>query len=536
MEEYATRIIKMHDGRVIDNVELKKVSDNIEVKKSTYNKITLANKYRLGIRNTFNIFTKFVLLFVVFLFVILSVFAEYAGFQTVENELDKQRYSMYFDNTEDNRVLIKKQDKSAFTDEDYDKIQAIPNVDYIVKNDYFVDKGVMLYKEDIYNSVGLYGNLENIDKFEGTVDVGRMPESENEVIVLSSREQYVIENRLNEVLDQEFSVTTTNGAFEESAKVKIVGIKYNEDVNDFDIKIYVYDKVFNDMNIAKNKSFCTAKYLFNDKYTDTYVYSIIPSKKVQKGQVIVNDELKYQLTRGSIKNKPFTIYISHIFYEEELNLKVVGTYTKKNYKSVTGVDKDYVADNIFISEEDYNFLYNKPQYQSSVFVKDVKEIDETLNEMESIGINTKKISDFKVEDNGAYKQVMKIIKLIVTIGLVFVLFFISYFIIKIILKSRNVYYTTLRMLGATFKSVKRILDIELFTNSNIAYFVAIILIYLIKTNVFKWGYINTLVKFLTIREYILMYLIIVIMSRLISRRFARQIFKKSAISTYNEEV
>ena len=45
-----------------------------------------------------------------------------------------------------------------------------------------------------------------------------------------------------------------------------------------------------------------------------------------------------------------------------------------------------------------------------------------------------------------------------------------------------------------------------------------------------------LINFLSIREYIVMYIILVVMSTLISRRFSKRIFKKSAIKTYNEEV
>ena len=92
------------------------------------------------------------------------------------------------------------------------------------------------------------------------------------------------------------------------------------------------------------------------------------------------------------------------------------------------------------------------------------------------------------------------------------------------------------MLGATFKSVKRILDIELFVNSNIAYFTVILIIYLVNANILKWSYIANLTSFIGFSEYVLVYVILVWMSRLISRRFARKVFKKSAISTYNEEV
>ena len=134
------------------------------------------------------------------------------------------------------------------------------------------------------------------------------------------------------------------------------------------------------------------------------------------------------------------------------------------------------------------------------------------------------------------KQILRITTVIVTIIVIFVLFFISYFIIRIILASRKTYYTTLRILGATYKNVRRILDIELFINSSIAFAVSLILIYLVRANIIELEYIKNITDFIGIKEYVLMYLVLVVMSRLISRRFSKKIFKKTAMNTYKEEV
>ena len=263
----------------------------------------------------------------------------------------------------------------------------------------------------------------------------------------------------------------------------------------------------------------------------------MPSEKVEKGKAVVNDELRYQVSNGVIRNKPINIYVDNIYYKEQLNLKVSNTYTKSNFKKLTGYDKyDNYRNAIFINTDEYNSLYNKPSYQSSVFVKDTETIGETITQLENLGIRAKKVTDYKVNNGEIYTQIIKIVKVIVTIILIFVLFFISYFIIRIILKSRNIYYTTLRMLGATYKSVKRILDIELFINSSLAYILMIALIYLVKINVITFEYVAKLINYLSIREYVLMYVILVVMSRLISRRFSKKLFKNTAINTYNEEV
>lgn len=535
IEEYATRIIKMHDGRIIEDRKVKEVEEDIEVEESKYNKITIFNKYRLGIRNTFNIFTKFILLFAVFFFIVSAIFLEYASFKLSEYEVNKAGYNIAFRDLSENRIIIKKQDKTPFTNEDYEKIKNLSNVDYIVENDLFLDGDISLYKDEM----SFYGNINSIENFKDKLDIGRMPENENEVILKISKEHYYIKNRLEEVLNKKFSLSDINGAYtneEESKKVTIVGIKYNEDSNDYNAKFYLSNNILAGLRSEVNKSYSNVKVLFNDKYAEEY-FNIMPSEKVEKGKAVVNDELRYQVSNGVIRNKSINIYVDNIYYKEQLNLKVSNTYTKSNFKKLTGYDKyDNYRNAIFINTDEYNSLYNKPSYQSSVFVKDTETIGETITQLENLGIRAKKVTDYKVNNGEIYTQIIKIVKVIVTIILIFVLFFISYFIIRIILKSRNIYYTTLRMLGATYKSVKRILDIELFINSSLAYILMIALIYLVKINVITFEYVAKLINYLSIREYVLMYVILVVMSRLISRRFSKKLFKNTAINTYNEEV
>ena len=538
MEQYATRIIKMHDGRIVEDKEVKKVEDNIEAKTSKYNKITMGNKYRLGIRNTFNIFSKFILLFVVFLFITLAVFAEYGSFKDVENQLNQQTSSNYFVDLSPNRILIKKKDKQAFSDADYEKIRSVANIEKVVESDWILDKTATFFQSDLQNI--FYGYIHGIEEFDGNLDVGRMPQNDDEVVVIASKKYFEVDKYIKgEFYVAPDSPLIMHGAYA-SNKIKVVGVKYSNDDDDYISHIYVSNKLLNNLIISINFKTSTFRYLFNGKYADINSSYIQTSESVKRGEIIVNDTWKSRLSKGSIKNKTVTIYVDNIFYNEELNLKIIDTYKKSNFKKINGYkeNQEYseFASEIYINEEDYNSLFYKPNYQSSVFVKDIDNIDETIQELDNIGIEAKKITDFAYYDNLSFIQMEKIVKTIVTIILILVLFFISYFIIKIILKSRNTYYTTLRMLGANFKSVRRILDIELFINSNIAYCVVLTFIWLLKMKIIDFAFAQNLVQYIEISECILVYVILIIMARLISRRFSRKLFKNTTMNTYKEEV
>lgn len=534
VEEYATRIIKMHDGRIIQNTEIKKIEEEPKIQESEYNNISIFNKYRLGLRNTFNIATKFLLLFAVFFFISSAILAEYASFQMSEAETEDDGYSMAFSDLSEKRILINKNNRTAFTSEEYDKIKALPNVDYIMEDDVFVDSGISIMKDDI----SLYGNVQDLENFKENVDYGRMPENENEIILKINKDEFYAKERMDEILNKTFSILKSQGinawSDETVRDVTIVGIKTYEDKTNYVNKFYVSKDILNELRSDMNKNYSNIEILLNNQYVQ---YVVEPSDVVPSGKAVVDDEFKYQFKNYKIKNQPINIYIDNIYYKDELNLTISNTYTKSNFKKLTGLDKyDNNRYKIFINRNDYNSLYNKPSYQSSVYVKDVNAIDETMLSLKNLGLNPKKVTDFKVKQGETYKTIIRIIKVVVTIVLIIVLFFISYLIIKIILKSRNVYYTTLRMLGATYKNVRRILDIELFINATLSYAILLVFIYMVKINIINLEYISKITQYLSFKEYILMYVILIVMSRLISIKFARKLFKNTAINTYNEEV
>ncbi len=534
IEEFATRIIKMHDGRIIQNTEVKKIEKEELASESEYNNISIINKYRLGIRNTFNIVSKFLLLFAVFFFMSAAILAEYASFQMSEEETTDSGYSIGFNDLSDKRILINKKDRTSFTNEDYERIKELSNIDYIVEDDVFIDGGVPLSRNDM----SIYGNMIDINNFRGNVDFGRMPENEDEIIIRINKDHFYVKNRSEELLNKNFSILKSQGvnawSDEKVRDLIVVGIQTYDNENNYDCKFYVSKNILNELRSNMNKNYSNMKIFLNNKYSQ---YTVEPNDNVERGKAMVDDEFKNQFKNYKIKNEPLDIYVNNIYYKEELKLSISNTYTKSNIKRVLELDKyDSNRYKIFINTDDYNSLFDKPSYQSSVYVTDSKTIDKTMSDLENLGLNPKKVTDFKVNQGEIYQRIIKIIKVIVTIILIIVLFFISYLIIKIILKSRNIYYTTLRMLGATYKNVRRILDIELFINSTVSYILLLLVIYISKLNIINLGSIAKLSEFLSIREYILMYIILAVISRLISMKFAKKLFKNTAINTYNEEV
>ena len=529
IEEYATRLIRMHDGRLLENKVVKKINlDESVVTKDVCN-ITEISKIRLGVRNTFNIPIKFLLMICIFLLITITLLSNYSGFKKSENMESITSYSNYFSNASDKRIILTKKDKTIFNDNDYNIIKQIDGIDYLVKNDLINDMQIGLSSSDLF----LYGNIV-LAKI-GTVDVGRLPKEDNEIVIKGSKTNWYLNELKDDVLNMNFSL---DGYDEFNKNIKVVGIIYNDTntVDDYNFEFIVSDNILNSVVLRLNQNYTDTKMILNNNYfNDDYSYEyidVVISDVVNKGEAYLKDTMNAYCKNFNCLKEKIIIKVKNVYYEDSLELKISKVYSKNDSKKLLNVNYDNIGNVLYINREDYNYLYNKGFYQSSIFVKEIKDLDTINSELNSRGFNTLKLRDAKIDDAKTILQVFKIFKLIVTIVLVITLFFITYFIIKIIYKSRNSYYTTLRTLGSTKSICVNILMRELITLATIAYGLFIILIILVNKGIVKSNYIKDLAMYISIRDYIVVYIILLLLSMLMSLRYGRKIFKNSIIKTY----
>lgn len=330
VEKYATRIIKMHDGRMIQNTEIKNINEDSKITQASGKNITIPNQYRLGIRNTFNIFSKFILLFIVFTFMSVAFLAEYSAFKLVEHSTEESSgYSANLRDISKERILINKQNREPFTEDDYNKIKQLSNIDYIVEDDISLDTEFIL-RNDTLNT---YGYIKDINNFKGNLDIGRMPENDDEIILKANKDDYTITQMLDETLNSEFSLQKSYREGDTIRTVKIVGIQYNENNTIYDRTFYVSNEVKKVVRSYVHNQYSDMKTLLNDKYVQ---YNIETSENVEPGTAIVNDDLKYQFKNNKIINQNINISVSNIYYEDNIDLTITKTFTKSNLKKLTG--------------------------------------------------------------------------------------------------------------------------------------------------------------------------------------------------------
>ncbi len=531
VEEYATRKIEMHDGKVREDIDLKEYTSK-EPELREYKNISFFNKVRIGVRNTFNIVPKFLLTFVVFLFVIIAFLTEYSGFRQAEYEEKKGGYNNYFQNASDERIVLQKEDKSVITNEDFKKIQRIDNVDYVVRDDVILDTDYLVENDDY----SFYGNIDSLTRIN-KVDKGRMPQNKNEIVIKGYSHDYYLDSQAEEVFNTSFNLNTIYGQIINS-DLKVVGIIYDDSyhMHTFYFDQDIIDEVRENANEQNSQLTVTIN---GNKYVVNMYEShlrISPNEKIAQGEALIAYDINYLCKYSWCGNSTIKVDVKNIYYSESKEFKVTGMYTKYNFYNLTGQSYQEYDTKIYISEKDYHDFFDKESYQSSVFVKNVKKIDDVDSELQKLGFKTLIIRDTLTNEYAEILKVINIFKIIITTILFVVMFFIAYFVIRLIQKSKNVYYSTVRILGGSKNVIRDFISIELLTDFNMAYLVTLLLVFLDHAGIIHNSFIHDITSYLTLKDFIVIYLILTIMSYFISLRYARKLFKSSAMKTYNEEV
>lgn len=553
-EDCASRRIKLSDGRIIEDEVITPRRDEHKIDAVETKPMTWANKFILGIRNTFNIFPKFLLLLLVFLFLSASVIFQYAGIKANNDAFEGFGTNMFFSNSSDRRVVVKHSDNSPMTEKDYEKLKDTPHYKTLFKDDIILD--VSFYSiddnpsedaetKDQYN-VYMQAHPAPMSEMPKKLIAGEKPKADNEAVIgLYSmtmdedalKGQVGKEVKLSDDAGEEYSVKVTGVYFIDKQKTNTSAVEIDfEGVG----KIFLSDSILSKARASKIDSISKTEILINGKKyplgADGGQFNVYPNANVAKGYAVVPEEVDALYESGSSRWKQLVYNVKNIYFRDTTTVVSVATYTKNNYKNLLGIDKPFedISGNIYINDEEYNSLFMKENYQSTVYIDERKNADEAVSWLKKNGYTV--VSLAKAKTQFIDTDILNIVTVPLNVAIVVGIFFICYFVIRLILRSRSTYFSTLRLICLDIKSIKQILDIELIFIINIAYFMLVAFIRLVQTKVLKISFLVEIFDFIKIQDYIILYVIVVCLAYIISRKFSKKLFKKSAMSTFREEV
>ncbi|MBR2603728.1 MAG: ABC transporter ATP-binding protein [Bacilli bacterium] len=538
--EYATRQIIMHDGRIMLDKKLKETEEVID-EPPKYKNITLLNKLRIAFRNVFNIKIKFFLLILVYFILTISVFSNYTSLNmaTYNNQMFKTSY--VFNDSSEKRIIINKKDKSPFSEEEIEEMKKISNVKEVVKDDILIDSISILEcaSAKIWDSV-ITNNIANVKK----VKYGRLPnEEDTSNVAIIKIIGTVSKNEAEKYLNNTFSYTTNNGEVV-TRDLKIIGIIEEKDNAEliYNNTLYVSNDILSSARTDINLFYSDIEVTLNNKIyssNDSSLYfNIKPHDAVSPGNAIVSEDFNMYCKDYNCLKKNIGINIKNNYYATGKELYIIDNFKEKTINKKLGFTKEqyYEYNNtIFMNPDEYKQLFNENTYQMSIYVNDERKIDNVTKELDKYNVNIYKMVDMTSNIFGSILGFVTLFGKIRFIVSIIVLFFICYFIIKIILKSRNTYFSTIRTLGGNKKVLNDLLNIELLVDINIAYILFTTILILIRHKIIlKISYLYQLSTFFELKDYIIIYIVLIVMSILIANRYSKKLFGGSVMSNYRE--
>ncbi len=540
VEPYITRKIKMHDGKVLEDVTLRH-NPAAEAAAGTYDNMTTGSQIRIGIRNAFKIKPKFLLLLLVFLFVFASLTAELSAFRVSLSE-SEQEYNYYFQDVRKNRIVVKKTDGTSFTGEELQKIATMDQVKEVVESDVSLDEPMTFHtKSQDVQTLSYYVSLtpRAREDFDGTLTWGKMPTKNTELLVVAKKDSYFA-SIYEELINQQLYTYASEEAYTISGIVLVDRLDMNSGNYDQDGCVYVSPALLKEMQTQANANYAEFSYVFNGKtYTNQSVapgWVLQPLHSVKSGTCIMSEDYNLYAKNGKSVGSKLEINVKTPYYTDSLSVTCASTYNQKTIKKLisSASEDNYDPGIIYVNAEDYSKLFDKDTYQISVLTDSEESVDSVNRALQSNGYTTLAIKDAMVTSD-SITVLMKALLLLITATVAVVVFFVSYFVIRIIMRSRNVYYSTVRMLGGNTRVCRNLLGIDLLTVTNTAAALFALLWWALTTYSGSDALLS-MAQSMRWQDYLTIYLIGIVISVLVSLRYARTLFKKSSISTLHEEV
>ena len=552
--DHATRVIKMHDGKIVEDAVVKN-NRSIDTDSQIYGKRTdrsdhqakkresmpYKTQFMLGVRNTFNLPAKFLLLLLVFLFVASSVSAQYVTVKKQQDTVSEEGWNEYFTNYDPKRIVVERNDRGPFTRADYDALVNAPHVEKLIREDIIYDSSAYM-ESGAFTFIGYMLSINNLD---GQPDIGKMPAEDNEVVLEGPDDGLTFGFNPEDLLGQTFSLTSDD-EYDTEHEVKVSGIVFTDNMTGSDEddesdyvdsgRIYFSDAMITEMRSSLYASNSTTTMIINRKEESCSPGEggLVVNDNVPEGYILLPTSYDSMFDKGYAAGNEVKLRVKALYYRSELDLMIMGTYGEKTFTKKTGLEELAEHDGeIYINPVDYRRLYEKGSFQASVFVDDTKNSAGMKDMLERGGYHVLVLRDHIY--NFFSSEIVDVIQLPIAIIISLAVFFIAYFVVRLILKSRGVYFAIVRMLGMNSDSASRIMRVELIFVCMIAYALFVLFIFLSRSGIVQSQQLADYLTYLTLRDFIILAVILLTMAVLISNRFMRSIFRSSAMGTYREE-
>ncbi|MFV0255485.1 MAG: ATP-binding cassette domain-containing protein [Erysipelotrichaceae bacterium] len=562
VEPYATRRVTLSDGKVIEDVKFRPTEDEITFVPKKMGKLSIFNRFRLALRNTFNLWGKLSLRVLVFLILISGVSAAFGSYLGNNDALNNLSYFPVFVGASEDRIILTKTDDSVFSSEELNSFKEDERFNSVISADFILDSHIDAYIDGVEN---YYGLIKPINIADTSSLIGTMPAASNEIVISpavfnmygdgASVVDTTDPSAFEGYLGKTFSISVWHYLVDEfrffsNDEYVIVGVIPPTDtqVNSYaymdEANINILQLAFNHSTIEV-KSKINKQTYFSAEYNKDYNndFSIFPSDAVPVGRVYISENLKGICKNNKCDNNWINIDVKNKNNHINRDYLIGGVFKTNKIGDFFKKPNEYLENeaylnSYFMSTQDYKDLIgHQTTSQISLYVRDVDNIKQTISALENQGYNVLSSMDTKVSEfNDVFNLVNNIVSMIMIFVIILALFGISYFVIWLTQKSRHTYWATVRMLGGRASDIRFMVTMELFIIFNFVYFGLLAICYLLRDTSFYLTYLAPTLKYYQWQHFVILYGILLLITFTISRFISGKMFKKPALSVYREDV
>ena len=549
--DYATRKIRLFDGEVVEDKQIKSYDPVKEVTGVMDYNMTRLNSLWIATKNLLRTPKRTTFTLIVGLFIALIFMFSFGAFVQGTTQGSNYYGGGYFNNINENRIIVTKFDATAFTQEELDDINDFNRVQTVINHDVILDMELFTFmereREEWIDSSNFYVNPIEILS-QSNLSQGRLPNTANE-IVISENEQFTVGDVIDisytyyyETFNEDTGVVTQ--VFPDSTSYTIVGMT-NERSRSWYQQLYFTEDFFTKPETVRH-AYLGSNY--TQRYFNLQVHATDTSNEdktwrslwgnyaiddsLPDNTIMVNEEFMYVLADGlgySMEEAPnwkdnvdFELTAESSFETKSFDIDVIGnTDTTEKFQET-----------FYFSENLLSDILPTEYYQISVMVDSGYDATIVMAQLENAGFNTIYPSD--VTD--MYAQILQLIQTIyfgMLMGfLMIVIYFISYIVLRNVQNAKKKDYLVFRSIGASKKALNRVTVYELMITMSMAFFITLTFFIINQ-------YINTFVpnylKYFRWTTYLAIVFILLLLAWLLGNRFNKKIFSRSVITSLKQE-
>ncbi len=536
IKDYANRKIRLFDGEIVEDRIYRDI--NVENNKEIEEKLYFSNFIdilKISFNNILSVPKKTLFTTLVTLFII-GVFVFGYGSNLKQKNTSDVYETAYFSNSNASRLILSKYDQSSFSPSELSELLDVEYVRDVINYDAVLDTLLtsQYYNDDFeYDEFIQYIVLSSASLNLFDLESGRLPVSDNEVII-ADNEYYQIGDYIS--LSNSIHIKEQPGELTLDYTFKVVGIiERNNSLFDETENLYFTTQAIEEFKYDALFVY-NQMYIYVDDIRNYIIYQEVRINNDLDDFVLLGyDAMFYDMCRDFLVEVcDIPVFIS----QHDFTIMAISRFENSNeYVDITFISVPYVegayGQAIYMNETTFEFLLEEDIYQPSVVIYDMYEAQKVKVVLEEIGYNVF-YPNGVVDTEGGLLIIFNNVKLFLSLSLMMlVVYFVGYFVMRNVMISKKKDYLIYRSVGASKKVINLISITEIMI---ITIFSFVLLMGLLVMNESYKTPLPRYLRYFDFENYATLLITIFILMLLMGRRFNKQIFNKSVITSLRDMV